>query len=393
MPQYQSSGDFVPCGVIVKYHPCSKHARGTNCPYFSIFQKCNKSPLTCQMPEYDKWFKEVLEGRIKCFYPNRILLFENAVVPMFLFHSHYRAIVGEATIVKATEEGEDHFYWFEKFISYSNPVPLEILETEKKVFMRARWRFIYILLKTVAEIRHLSKLSEEKRKEYGINLEAKMIELRQMRKRRPIKRIGKFCNRNIHNLKYHIDEICKKLNTDYNLNYKVLDEAQNIFFKAIREELFKGLLLEEAFYGSMYLAFRVLRIPRILADLSKMSGLPKKRIAKVYRLLLRNFNWYMPPQHPKQLVKTYAYRLGLSEITIDEAVRILNKVENVLHKDGKSPSSIAAAATFLACQETGVNQMKKNVAEIYGISTLTLTKHIQEISSIQSSLAKQKEQY
>jgi len=51
-------------GVIVKYHPCTRYARGSSCPYFKGGRKCGKEPLKCDMPDYDRWYKSVL-ARLK----------------------------------------------------------------------------------------------------------------------------------------------------------------------------------------------------------------------------------------------------------------------------------------------------------------------------------------
>jgi len=40
-------------GVIVKYHPYTRYARGSVCPYFVGGRRCGRGPLECELPEYD----------------------------------------------------------------------------------------------------------------------------------------------------------------------------------------------------------------------------------------------------------------------------------------------------------------------------------------------------
>lgn len=121
------------CGAIVKYNPCTRYARGSSCLYFDKSKKCDKPPLECEMPEYDNWYKEVVNGKRRCFYPKRVQLFENPGVIMFLFHIHHHAIMGEMQIVRSTLKDGKHFYWFDKFLFYPHPVQLELLETDSRL--------------------------------------------------------------------------------------------------------------------------------------------------------------------------------------------------------------------------------------------------------------------
>jgi hypothetical protein len=115
-------------GVIVKYHPCTRYARGSACPYFVGVRRCGREPLECELPEYDQWYRGVLEGRVKCFYPNRIVLLETSGVPMFLYHVDFHGIVGEAVIKRAEVRNDANYYFFDSFTRYPYPVLLEIIK-------------------------------------------------------------------------------------------------------------------------------------------------------------------------------------------------------------------------------------------------------------------------
>lgn len=126
----------IEIAALVKYNPCSVHARGgVPCPFFipATARKCKKPLGTCEMPEYDRWFKEVIKGKMKCFYPHRISLFEIPGTILLLYHGHKRKIVGEAKITKATLEDKIHRYWFDDFIVYPNPVGLKLLHSDPRL--------------------------------------------------------------------------------------------------------------------------------------------------------------------------------------------------------------------------------------------------------------------
>lgn len=97
---------------------------------------------------------------MKCFYPNRIALLEDPGVPMFLYHSGFHAIVGEALINRAEVKNGAYYYFFDSFTRYPYQVLSELITTDEKVprmAKRGRWLYIYISKETVNKIRNFQK--------------------------------------------------------------------------------------------------------------------------------------------------------------------------------------------------------------------------------------------
>lgn len=354
-----------PCGVVVKYHSCTYYARGSVCLFFNKSKKCDKPPLTCEMPEYDKWYKDVLKGKVKCFYPNRIRLLENPGVPMFLFHVHHHALVGEAEVVRSNVKNGKHFYWFNKFIIYPHSVQLELLRTDRrlqKMATRGQWLCVYISQGTVEEIRSLSKLPEEKRKKLGKDLQ-RVIE--QLKKLPSYKRYRP-------NWKFYVNNECEKLKRNYKLNERILAKTQKYFCKSVQKKLLIGRSSEEIFYASLYLAFRMSEIPKLPADITALSGVSPTKIGKLYRLFVRELNLTIPPLDPEQLIKFHSDRLDISKETIRRTFSLVQEARKRRIILGNAPSSVAAAATFVACQKEGEKIKQKQIAEIFGVSTVTI---------------------
>ena len=365
-----------PCGAIVKYNPCTKYARGSPCLYFDRWKKCDIPPLACQMPEYDKWYKDVLKEKRKCFYPNRVRLLEAPGVPMFLFHVHHHAIVGEAQIVRSTVENEKYLYWFDEFISYPHPVQLELLKTDPrlpKLAKRGQWLCVYISQDTIKEIRSLSKLPEGERKKLGNNLR-KVIE--QLKKRSPYKPPPRV------RVKFYMRKECEKLKRHHKFNEQILAEARNYFFKSVQKKLSIGRPFDEMFYASLYLAFRMLKIPKLLNDITEISGVSSKKLGKLYRLLARELNLIVPPLDSEQLIKSRSSRLNISKKTIRRAVSLVQEARERRIIFGNAPSSIAAVATFVACQKEGEERKKTQIAQTFGVSVATIRNNYKKIEAL-----------
>lgn len=372
--QPKGTGDTKPCGAVVKYNPCTSYARGFPCPYFNKSRKCGKLPLACEMPEYDKWYKDVLDEKRKCFYPNRIRLLDNPGVPMFLFHTHHHAIMGEARIVRSSVENEKHYYWFDEFLLYPHPVQLELLQTDlrlSKTRKRGQWLFVYITAETIREIRRLSKLTEEKRKQLGEDLKRAIEQVKIFHFHRPAVRAQLFMVKE-----------SQKLKEKYELDEQILAEVQKYFSKAVEKKISRGRSLYELFYASLYLSFRMLGIPELLKDVARISDVSPTKLRKLYRLLVRKLELAVPPLDPTQLIKSRSKKLDFSPKTIRKALSLVEEARKRNVTIGHAPSSIAAVATFVACREEGEERKQEQIAEVFGVSAATIRNYYRKLEAL-----------
>jgi len=317
------------------------------------------------MSEYDKWYKDALQNEVKSFYPNRVRLLESPGVPMFLFHIHHHAIMGEAQITRFTTKNGKYFYWFDEFLSYPHPVQLELLQTDPRlprIAKRGRWRSVYISEATVEEIRSLGKLPEEKRKKLGAHIRAAIEELKRSppykRQRPPWESLIR-------------DEV-EKLKRNNKSNENALAEAQKYVSQVLRKGSSRGRSFDEVFYASLYLSFRMLKMPKLLRDIAELSGICPTRLGRQYRFLVRELNLKVPPLNPEQLIESRSGRLDISRKTIRRAISLVKEAQRRRVLPSSAPSSIAATATFIACLEEGESVQQIQVAETFRVSTVTI---------------------
>ncbi|KFM17254.1 Transcription initiation factor IIB 1 protein [Marine Group I thaumarchaeote SCGC RSA3] len=88
--------------------------------------------------------------------------------------------------------------------------------------------------------------------------------------------------------------------------------------------------------------------------MQKVSGVNRRNLTKYYRLLIKEFNWQIPVVDPTQCVVRIANNAGVSEKTKRTAIDILHKVKQQGFIDGKDPTSVAAAAIYIAGKKTAV---------------------------------------
>lgn len=351
----------VKVAALVKYHPCSIHGRGgIPCPFFVDSKRC-KNPLGfCEMPEYDKWFREVTAGTMKNFYPRRIRLLEILGAVLILYHSHKRKIVGEASIVKVTHQNNVHRYWFDEFVFYPSPIDLTIIHTDprlQKIARIGRWKLVYLYAETVEEIRELSGLKEEIKERLKREIEVV---------RKAAKNFVPFSYRDPFSVMRK--EIRKLL--DMGVDPRVLGKTKEINSEAMGQKIHVASS-KFLFYAALYLAYRSLSMPKRLEDVRRIGELDKRKFRHAVKTLWGRLELKLPRISAKDWVLHYADGLGASNETVKIAVSLAQE-ETQGRFRGRSPISVAATAFYLACQKTNERITQKKISETFGVSTVTL---------------------
>lgn len=361
LKEFQKLKKTVADAVIVKYNPCTVYARGSTCPQFYFGRRCNKLPLTCEMPEYDKWYKDVLKGNVKSFFPSKILLLERPGTLLLLYHVDYHAIVGEARIERATIQNNQHFYWFDNFNKYENPVQLEILESDirlPRIAKRSRTRFVYIDKATIEEIRDLSRLSVNERLRIGKDFEkASQLKLKKPQNSELDQ------SRRVFNL----DNEFEQLKT-HKIPDEVLKLAEKHFLSSLNSKTISKKYHYDLFYASLYFAIREVRFPMAINEISKISRIREKNLGKTYRLLVKQFGLTTRPASASAFIKFRSNDIGLSKQEELMAIDLFEQIKTNKKLQGKKPSVIAAFTVFMITRETRKKNLIRKIAKGFGVT-------------------------
>ncbi len=172
----------------------------------------------------------------------------------------------------------------------------------------------------------------------------------------------------------------------------VTEEALRIYKKAVRAKLTMGRSIDSLVAASIYAAIKIHGLPRTLNELSKVTQIPVKTIAKSYRLLAQ----YIEESTPKELgdLKTkYIVRFGqdlkLSPAVQKRAIELLKLAEEGgMVLTGKNPKGLASAALYLAAKELGEPRSQFEISKISSISEVTLRNRAKNIKQIVEKLEK-----
>lgn len=166
-------------------------------------------------------------------------------------------------------------------------------------------------------------------------------------------------------LKIYVDKL--------HLSRAVAERAMLIYRKALKAGLVRGRSIRSIMAAATYAACRMMDTPRDLREFERAYPIVKRKtIAQGYRLLLKHLDLDVPVADPKIYLNKIASKLNLDQKTVQEAVNILTLAASKGATVGKDPVGIAAAALYMACQETGQNVTQKDIARAAGVTEVTV---------------------
>lgn len=175
-------------------------------------------------------------------------------------------------------------------------------------------------------------------------------------------------DRNMRQAFSELDRLSDKLN----VNGAVIEKSAYIYRKALERGLVRGRSISALIAAALYAACRDTETPRTLKDISIISGIRKKEIARCYRILFRELNLRMPVVDPVKCIARIASRVGIQERTKRRAIEILRKAEEDRTSAGKDPMGLAASALYVACVMENENKTQKDVAEAASVTEVTI---------------------
>ncbi|MEM3373938.1 MAG: hypothetical protein QXE31_01835, partial [Candidatus Woesearchaeota archaeon] len=169
------------------------------------------------------------------------------------------------------------------------------------------------------------------------------------------------------NLRLALSEI-KRIVSVLGLPAYVEEEISRIYTEAVQRGLVRGHSTEAVVAGVVYAVLRMYDIPRTLNEVSDVTGIDKKKVAKNFKYVSRNLNIRTLPIDPMNYVSRFASELQLKPNTQSKALDIVQIAMKEEITSGRSPKGIAAGALYIASK---LNNEKKTQAEIAKVADVT----------------------
>lgn len=192
-------------------------------------------------------------------------------------------------------------------------------------------------------------------------------------------RRSRISNSSERNLAYALTEL-DRTSSRLGLPRSLREDASLVYRKAMDKKLVRGRSIEGVVASSIYIACRRFNLPRTLDEISEASKVSKKDIGRTYRFLNRELKLNLTPTSPIDYVPRFATNMGLSGEVQSKAIEIINNAIQIGLTSGKGPSSLAAAALYIASVLLGERRTQKEVADVAGVTEVTIRNRYKELS-------------
>ncbi|PVX25712.1 MAG: transcription initiation factor IIB [Candidatus Bathyarchaeum sp.] len=180
------------------------------------------------------------------------------------------------------------------------------------------------------------------------------------------------------NLAFALSEISKMTN-NLNLPKHILENASVIYRKAVKARLIRGRSIQGVTAAAIYVACRQCELARTLEDISQASPADKKEVARSYRFLLKELNYFIQPVKTSQYIIKFANLLTMEGNSEEIAHKILATAKELKLTSGRGPAGIAAATSYIASILTGERKTQREISEIAQVTEVTIRNRYKEL--------------
>lgn len=183
--------------------------------------------------------------------------------------------------------------------------------------------------------------------------------------------------------------ILDRLTFELNLPDSVKEEAGRLYEKCHQEDLIKGKSREASIAALIYLVARNQNVPRTQSEISDATGVKERKMNKTYRNIARELDLKIRPADPKNFIPRYQEKLDLSGEVGAHARSLIKDAMEKGATSGRSPSSTAAAALYIAALLEDEKVSQRDIGDVAHVTQTTVRKtyrHIAEELGIEEEL-------
>lgn len=168
-----------------------------------------------------------------------------------------------------------------------------------------------------------------------------------------------------------INELAEKAN----LPKTIIDEAATLFKKVHEQRRLRNRPRLTIVAACIYLSCRLQKVPRSLKELSAITNVPTCMIAKCFTAICKSepLNQSLSTHVDSgDFLSRFCSNLNLPNDVQRIAMHIASVVKDKSIADGRNPTSIAAAAIFMASQISDTKKTQKEISEVAGVADSTI---------------------
>jgi transcription initiation factor TFIIB len=189
--------------------------------------------------------------------------------------------------------------------------------------------------------------------------------------------IGSSTNRNLYRAFSELHMLKDKLG----LSDAIVEKTAYIYRKVEHNGLVKGRTIPGMLAAAAYLACREMGTPRTLKDITRISNIKRKDIARNIRILTVELGIKPPVFDPMKCIIKVANTAQIGEKTKRHAFKMMNELlKRKTASAGKDQMGLAASILYIACKETGEHKPQKIMASAAGVTEVTIRNRIRDLA-------------
>lgn len=156
----------------------------------------------------------------------------------------------------------------------------------------------------------------------------------------------------------------------------IAENTALLYRRASKNNLIRGRTVNGILASCIYAACRESSIPRSLDEISETLNINRKRLARIYRILVNSLNINPEPPRAVDFLAKIASQLQISEKTKRIAINLLIKTDKMKLGVGYKPTAICASVLRIACIKNNEHRTLNQISHASGISMPTIRKTI-----------------
>jgi transcription initiation factor TFIIB len=173
-----------------------------------------------------------------------------------------------------------------------------------------------------------------------------------------------------------------RLSSALNLPKHILENASVLYRKILREKMVRGRSIKDMVAAAIYYICRQNDMPRTLDEVSKAASIDdKKRITRPYRYFVNELGLKPDPPSSNRFIGQLCNKLDVSGKTESVALRIYEVAKKMKLTQGRGPTGIAAATTYMATILTNEKKTQREIADIIKVTEVTVRNRYKELTN------------
>lgn len=179
----------------------------------------------------------------------------------------------------------------------------------------------------------------------------------------------------------HAFSILERIRDKLGLSEAAIEKTAYIYRKAQERGLVRGRTIPSVLSAAAYIACREMGISRTLSDISDLTNIKRKELARTTRLLILELDLKVPMVDPIKCIVKVANKTRLSERTKREAMNIMQNVTRHGISAGKDPMGLAGSVLYLSSKNVGESITQMDIAEAAGVTEVTIRNRFKDLKS------------